>query len=67
MGDVAVKRNIPGYALSAFMSAYWSTEARIDKFDKDLMWKQIAVALQLTGELMRADLKEIAVPNKGGS
>ena len=42
MGDVAVKRNIPGYAFSAFMSAYWSTEARIDKFDKDLIWKQIA-------------------------
>lgn len=67
MGDVAVKRNIPGYALSALMSAYWSAEARIDKFDKDLMWKQIAVAVQLIGELMRADLKEIAVPNKGGS
>jgi hypothetical protein len=44
------------------MNAYWSTEARIDKFDKDLTWKQIAVATQLIAELMQADLKAIAVP-----
>jgi hypothetical protein len=62
MGEVALKRRIPGYGISATMSAYWSTEARIDKFDKDLAWKQIALATQLTGELMKADLEEIAVP-----
>jgi hypothetical protein len=62
MGEVAVKRKIPGCAISANMSAYWSTEARIEAFDKDLCWKQIAVGVQLTGELMKADLKEIAVP-----
>jgi hypothetical protein len=64
MGDVAMKRNIPGFALSSLMSAYLSTEARINTFDKDLALKQIAVAVQLTGELMRADLREIAVPQK---
>lgn len=62
MGAVALKRHIPGYGISANANAYWSTEARIDKFDKDLAWKQIAVAAQLISELMQADLKEIAVP-----
>ena len=62
MGDVALKRHLPGFALSSLMSAYLSTESRINTFDKDLALKQIAVAVQLTGELMRADLKEIAVP-----
>jgi hypothetical protein len=64
MGDVAMKRNIPGFALSSLMSAYLSTESRINTFDKALALKQIAVAVQLIGELMRADLREIAVPQK---
>lgn len=62
MGTVALKKHIPGYGITASCNAYWSTEARIDKFDKDLTWKQIAVVTQLTGELMKIDLKEIAVP-----
>jgi len=43
------------------MSAHWSIDAHLDKFDKTLAWKQIAVATQLTGELIQADLKEISV------
>ena len=61
MGSVALERDIPGYGFSSDMGAHWSTEARIDKFDKKLAWKQIAVAIQLTGALMKADLKKIAV------
>jgi len=61
MGSVAMERDIPGYGFSTDTTAYWSTKARIDKFDKDLAWKQIAVATQLTGELMQATLKEIAL------
>jgi hypothetical protein len=62
MGDVALKRHLPGFALSSLMSAYLSTEARMNTYDKDLALKQIAVAIQLTGNLMKADLQEIAVP-----
>jgi hypothetical protein len=65
MGDVAMKRHIPGFALSSLMSAYLSTEARINTFDRDLALRQIAVAVQLTGELMKAELLEIAVPQGG--
>jgi len=65
MGDVALKRHLPGFALSSLMSAYLSTEARINTFNKDLALKQIAVAVQLTGELVKANLREIAVPQDG--
>ena len=61
MGSVAMEREIPGFGFSTDMGAHWSLDARIDKFDKDLALKQIAVAVQLTGVLMEADLKEIAV------
>jgi hypothetical protein len=62
MGAVALEKRIPGYGISADASAYWSTEARMDRFDTNLAWKQLAVMTQLVGELMKADLKEIAVP-----
>ena len=61
MGSIALEREIPGYGFSTDMSAHWSLDARIDKFDKNLGWKQIAVAARLTGVLMEADLKKIAV------
>ncbi|RMF95340.1 MAG: hypothetical protein D6734_05725 [Candidatus Schekmanbacteria bacterium] len=59
MGDFAIKRNIPGYGISATMSAYWSLEAGIDKFDKDLMYKQTELAVLLTEVLMDSDLEDI--------
>jgi len=62
MGDVALKRHLPGFALSSLMSAYLSTAARMDTFDENLALQQTAVAVQLTGNLMKADLKKIAVP-----
>jgi len=61
MGAIALERDIPGYGFSTDMSAHWSIDARIATFDKNLAWKQIAVATQLTGVLLQADLKEIAV------
>jgi hypothetical protein len=61
MGAIALEREIPGYGFSTDMSAHWSLDARIDKFDKILAWQQIAVATQLTGVLMQTDLKDIAV------
>jgi hypothetical protein len=61
MGSVALEREIPGFGFSTDMGAHWSIDARIDKFDKELALKQIAVATQLTGTLMKVDLKEITV------
>jgi len=64
MSDIAIKKNFPGYGMSTNMSAYWSTHARLDSFDKDLFRKQIGVAVHLTSVLMTADLNKMAVLRK---
>lgn len=63
-GEVAVRRNIPGYAISTEMTAYWSTVPGIESFDRELCYQQIAVLVRLTRELMITDLAEIATETK---
>jgi hypothetical protein len=62
MSDVAVKKNYPGYGISTNMSAYWSTRAGIDTFDKDLFVKQVGLAAHLTGVLMTSTVEELSLP-----
>lgn len=52
MGRMAMEWNLPGYSTMGTQGAYWNTAARIDKFDKDLFYTQIAAMTQLTGVLM---------------
>jgi hypothetical protein len=44
------------------MSAYWSTRAGIDTFDKDLFVKQVGLAAHLTGVLMTSTVEELSLP-----
>jgi len=37
--------------------AYWATTARLNTFNKDLFCTQVAAMAQLTGELIKAELK----------
>ena len=62
LGDVAVKHNIPGFAISSGMSGYWTTTPGIESFDAELCRRQIGVLVSLTQTLMDADLEDIAVP-----
>jgi hypothetical protein len=64
LGDVAMKRNIPGFGTSTDMSAYWSTAPGIESFDAELARRQVAMLVQLTAGLMTAELADIAVPAK---
>ena len=64
MSDVAVKRHYPGYGISTNMSAYWSTQAGIKTFDKELFRLQAGVAAHLTGVLMSLTIEEMAIPEK---
>jgi len=57
-----VKRNYPGYGISTNMSAYWSTRAGIDTFDKDLFKQQASVATHLTGVLMTLSTEDMKIP-----
>jgi hypothetical protein len=63
MSDVSVKKNYPGYGISTNMSAYWSTRAGIDTFDKELFRRQVGVAAQLTGVLMTLSKEEMSIPD----
>jgi hypothetical protein len=67
MSDVAVKKNYPGYGISTNMSAYWSTRAGIDTFDKDLFVKQVGLAAHLTGVLMTLSTDQLALPADDGA
>lgn len=62
LGDVAIKHNMPGFAISSGMSGYWTTTPGIESFDKDLCFRQVGALVQLTDALMTADLSDIAVP-----
>jgi hypothetical protein len=48
------------------MSAYWSTRAGIDTFDRELFRKQVGVAAHLTGVLMSLSAAELAIPEQRG-
>jgi hypothetical protein len=50
--------DLPGFGTMGTQGSYWATTARIDKFDPDLFYTQVAAMAQLTGELMLIDLDE---------
>ncbi|MCH7695885.1 MAG: hypothetical protein IIB73_06240 [Proteobacteria bacterium] len=51
--------DVPGYGLGGFLGHYWTSHARIDRWNKDLFLAQVATMTQLTAVLMTADLEEI--------
>ena len=62
LGDVAIKHNKPGFAISSAMSGYWTTTPGIESFDARLCRQQIDLLVSLTQVLMQASLADIAVP-----
>jgi hypothetical protein len=51
--------DVPGYGLGSFLGHYWTTHARIDRWNRDLYLAQAATMTQLAGFLMTADLEQI--------
>ena len=62
MAKHAPELGIPAFAIMGFMGAYWATSTDIERFDASLFRRQVATVVQLTGELMTADLPEISTP-----
>lgn len=60
MAKFASEIGVPAFAIMGFMGAYWSTSSDIERFDASLFRRQVATFVQLTGELMTADLAELA-------
>ena len=67
LGDIAIKMNMPGFALSSAMSGYWSTEPGIESFDAELFSKQLGALVMMTTLLMDADPGEIAIQSQDPS
>jgi len=57
MGGIALDWNLPAFATMGIQGAYWATTARINTFNKELFYTEVSTMTQLTGELMKADLK----------
>jgi hypothetical protein len=57
MGKIALNWDLPAFATMGTQGAYWATTARIDTFNKDHFYKQVATMAQLTGELMLTNIK----------
>ncbi len=62
LGEIAVERGWPAYALNTEMSAYWSTRPGLESFDAALARRQLAVLAELTARLLAADLDQVTVP-----
>jgi hypothetical protein len=59
LGAVGRTRGLPAFAIMGDMGAYWGTSARLDRFDARHFVDQVATMVQLTGELMVADLNVV--------
>ena len=66
MAKSAPALGIPGVAIMGFMAAYWGTSSGIDRFDAGLFRRQVATFVQLTDELMHANLAELSTVGPGG-
>jgi hypothetical protein len=60
MAKFAPAAGVPAFAIMGFMGVYWSTATGMERFDAGLFRRQVATFVQLTGELMTADLSEIS-------
>jgi hypothetical protein len=56
------RAGLPSFALMGDLDAYWSTAARLDRFDADLFVKEVGAFVQMTGNLMTADLSTLQAP-----
>lgn len=60
------RAGLPSFALMGDLDAYWSTAARLDRFDAELFVKQVGAFVQMTGNLMIADLETLQAPPPSG-
>lgn len=59
LGRLADELGKPGFATMGTMGVYWATSSRLDRFDANLFCRQIATFVQLTGQLMLADMSPL--------
>ena len=60
LGAIAGRLGVAGASTMGLMSAYWSSKARLEYLDAGHFVDQVATMSQICGELMLADIAEIA-------
>jgi hypothetical protein len=60
MAKFAPATGVPAFGIMGFMGVYWSTASGIERFDANLYRRQVATVVQLTGQLMTADLSGLS-------
>lgn len=66
LGGIARQLGIPAFGMMGLLGAYWTISSRLDRLDSVLFAQQVATFVQLTSELMKADLATIQSPRVEG-
>ena len=51
--------DVPGFGIGGYLGHYWSVDANISRWNKELFRSQAMTMIELTGVLMNAELKSI--------
>jgi hypothetical protein len=62
MGGVSRILGLPAYSMQGDLGAYWAFSGRINRFDPRSFTREVSLFCQLTGYLMRVDVKTLHVP-----
>lgn len=62
MGGVSRFLGLPAYSMQGDLGAYWAFSGRINRFDPRSFCREVSLFCQLTGYLMRVDVKTLHVP-----
>jgi hypothetical protein len=62
MGGVSRFLGLPAFSMQGDLGAYWAFSGRINRFDSRSFSREVSLFCQLTGYLMRVDVKTLQVP-----
>lgn len=62
MGGVSRFLGLPAFSMQGDLGAYWAFSGRINRFDSRSFCREVSLFCQLTGYLMRVNMKTLHVP-----
>jgi hypothetical protein len=62
MGGVSRTLGLPAFSMQGDLGAYWAFSGRIKRFDARSFRREVSLFCQLTGYLLRVDVKTLHVP-----
>lgn len=62
MGGVSRLLGLPAFSMQGDLGAYWAFSGRINRFDPRSFCREVSLFCQLTGYLMRVDVRNLHIP-----